>query len=77
MKNSTLPSLALVVATTFVALGSFAVQYSAVFYSVVPCIFLLLLAAGEYAPKTRLLHKTSGSELSPMSARNQRLRLAA
>jgi hypothetical protein len=53
MKHSSLISLAAVVAATSFILGLVAVQYSEIFYSIGPCIFLLLIAAEDFAPKAR------------------------
>jgi hypothetical protein len=75
MKNTFLLSFSLVAATASVALGSVAFQYSDILYSVVPCVFLLLLASGEYSRKSRPLTFSEAS--TSVGSGKQSLRLAA
>ena len=77
MKNSFLLSIAAVVSTTSFILAVSGVPYSSVFYSVVPCVFLLLMAVSDYSPKTssqRFARLTVNAEATSSS---HRLRLAA
>jgi hypothetical protein len=76
MKNSSLLSLAAVLATVSLTL----VVGSSALYSVVPCIFLLLIAVGDYGPKARyrtVRHASQHHVLDTRAVAGQRYRLAA
>lgn len=53
MKNVSYSSLAAVLAAAALGLSLAAVQYGALACAVVPSLFLVVIAAKDYAPKTR------------------------
>ena len=76
MKNFSLISIAAVIVTASlpVILGSFTL------YPVVPCIFVLLIAAGDYGSKVRYRHSSltaRNEDLNTRTAAVQPYRLAA
>jgi len=78
MKHVSFSSLAAVLATAAFSLGLVAVQYGALACAVLPCLFLLVIAAKDYAPKARYPRSyqlTLG--MDSMAHSHQSLRLAA
>lgn len=78
MKNVSYSSLAAVLATAALGLSLAAVQYGALACAVVPSLFVVVIAAKDYAPKARYPRSyqlTLGTESVAQSS--QSLRLAA